>query len=662
MTSINVGKWRDTYNELKDAKEQLGLGEPPPSGLVPIGDLGLYGTPDEPASPFDCERYPDSVYCGGNPLSSKFIDLEVETTVQVNPCGTTRSATFKGTIGHIKLPKHTIAHIPPNCREEYERQGEQTPPPPPPADMDGYKPTPQYAPYGFDSNAICCIVTKDQYFEETQEFNWVAKDWRIATYQLMGSADEIEYPSDDMIPYYNSNNGIGLVQAVASVKGAAIGHTRLNREWMRDYWNKNEELNTPINIGINLSFPPDFPTQAERSSKSISNGNYKVIVYFPTGRPGLNTLGLYIGRFGDIFPKRQISPIINSDYTSPDGKYRKKVIHETFVLYCQKISGDSSDRLPPPLKEPPKECCDMGCCQPPYGSRQQQDNNEIKQLLRRIDKKLGEFPIQVTVFDANEDKRGAQRKVEKPSSVASSIKLAIERNEKLAKILGIDLLPITVPKTVIEKKGAGIFEQIFGFLDFNKNEEINSILEMQTWMFQQMSGILGHWMMEIPVEDNDPLKAGNQDKDGKTKDEKDKKPENVILPNIALTMREQVAMQIQTLKALGMLVDMQIKSLIDLAGTKVLSAECAARLEDLQLYFDYETEEVVEDLPLQITFPDLKGKREDVENLAKFLKEGTTKVSYDKWTVQKSQSLEEKIIQLLEMSSAIRALYFHNGA
>jgi hypothetical protein len=291
----------------------------------------------------------------------------------------------------------------------------------------------------------------------------------------------------------------------------------------------------------------------------------------------------------------------------------------------------------------------MGCCQPSYGNQQQQDNAQLLRLLRRIDKKLGDFPLQVTIFDANEDKRGAQKKTERPLSVAAGIKLAIERNEKLAKIIGIDLLPITVPKTVIEKKGEGIFEKVFGFLDFNKNEEINSILEMQTWMFQQMSGILGHWLMEIEVEDADPTKAGNQ-------------KEHVILPNMALTMREQVAMQIQSLKALGLLVDMQIKTLIDLAGTKVLSAECAARLEDLQVYFDYETEEVTEPLTVQVSMPNLNAKREEIENLAKFLEKGEIQVSYDRWVVKKSQSLEEKLIQLLEMSSAIRALYFHGGA
>ncbi|MBD2130700.1 hypothetical protein NDI39_10005 [Microcoleus sp. ZQ-A2] len=662
MPRIKTGTWRDA----KDAYEQLGIGQPPPSGLVPIGDTGLYGTPDTPASPFDCDRYPRSPYCGGNPIEPKLIGLDLETTVQVNPCGVTRSITANPTLLGISLPPASLAHIPENCREEYERQGQQTPPPPPKSDRDDYEPTPQYRPYGFDLDSQVCVVTQDYYYREVQQYYSNVGEWAKGVYQIYGQVDKSNYPSGDKVAWYNPSGKPpgSFATAIASVLGSYTAYNFLDENWIKFVWRLSGEYKETQTVPLNLAIPPDLPTVAQTMGYT-TGGNYKIAFHYPTGEAFVKTVGVHVGRFGDIFPAGQISPITNENTLSDDKTTKIRRIHERFVVYCQKISGDSSGRRPPPLRKPPKDCCedDMGCCQPPYGNRERQDNNELKRLLKEVLRRLGDFPITVSVFDANEDKLGAQTKMEKPANVASAIRLAIERNEKLAKIMGIDLLPITVPKTVIEKKGEGIFSQIFGFLDFNKNEEINSILEMQTWMFQQMSGILGHWMMEIEVEDNDPLTAGNQTKDGKTKDKKEeKKPEKVILPNMALTMREQVAMQIQTLKALGMLVDMQIKSLIDLAGTKVLSAECAARLEDLQLYFDYETEEVVEDLPLQITFPNLNGKREDVENLAKFLKEGMTKVTYDKWTVQKSQSMEEKIIQLLEMSSAIRALYFHNGA
>lgn len=659
MVTLNPKTFKDIQKAQKEAKK-IQLGQPPPSGLVPINDWGLYATPNEPASPWDCDRYPSSPYCGGNPLNKKPFDLSLEATVQVNPCGVTRSVTVKPTLVHVKLPEVSIAHIPPNCREEYEKQGKNYVPPPPEGKLDDYQPTPQYAPYGFDKDAVVCVVTVDQYFQETHEYYSDYKDWGISLYQVYGRTDDIKYPTGEQIRPYNPTSSTHQVTAVATVTGNVTGINSMNKVWVQRNWRGNEPHLKVGTTAFEFKMPPDLPTVNQLMG--TTGKDYKLMYHYPTGNAFIYTIALWVGRFGDIFPNKQISPLRDANYVSDDGTIKRRTIHERFVVYCQKISGDSSGRLPPPIPPPRKECCEdtMGCCQPPYGNRQQQDNSQIIQLLRKIDKKLGDFPLQVTVFDANEEKKGAQTKVEKPASIAQGIKLAIERNEKLAKILGIDLLPITVPKTVIEKKGEGIFSQIFGFLDFNKNEEINSILEMQSWMFQQLSGILGHWMQEIEVEtDFDPTKEGNQKKDGSTAKKNEK--EKVILPNMALTMREQVVMQIQTLKSLGLIVDMQIKTLIDLAGNKVLSAECAARLEDLQLYFDYETEEVTEDLNLQVTFPDLNGKREDVENLAKFLKEGKTKVSYDRWTVNRSQSMEEKLIQLLEMSSAIRALYFHSG-
>lgn len=657
MPSLNPGKIYDQYErgqEIQDALDQTGLGKPPPSGLVPLGDTGLYTTPGDAADPRDCDRYPDSPYCGGNPLDKRPIAIDIETTAIKDDCGVMTSATVKPTLGFIKLPPVSVAQIPENCREKYEQQGKQNVPPPPSDKYDDYQPTPQYPPHGFNPNDLVCVVLVDFYYQSERAFTGNTRtgegDWYSEATTVKASLDRAESPTGDMVKAYNEAEHPGLYPATSTAVGKLVS---------------SYETDIPDRVGLNKSRTNEFtlyttfdmPSQRELFPQLYppddNGGRFVVTKPFIEG-VNLEYFSLFVGRFGDIFPSEgQISPVYNSavksDFPRPTVN---RLILERFVAYCKKVdAGGTPDRRPPPPKKPPRNCCedDMGCCQPPYGNKQEQDNGQIIALLRKLDKKLGEFPFRVNVFDENEDKRGAQTKPHNPESVAASMKLAIERNEKLAKILGIDLLPISVPKTVIEKKGEGIFEKVFGFLDFSKNEDINSVLEMQVWVFKQISTILGHWMMEIEVEDSDALKEGDQQK-------------NVVLPNMALTMREQIVMQVQTLKAVGMLVDMQIKALIDLAGTKVLSAECAARLEDLQMYLDYETQEVTEDLPLQITIPTLQTKREDVENLANFLKEGKVKVSYDQWTVKKSQSLEEKMIQLLEMSSALRALYFHGGA
>lgn len=93
-------------------------------GLMPIGNSPFYMTPSSPASPTDCNRYPDSPFCGGNPLSNKIIDLSVDLIVdncnigmQINP-----------TLGFIKLPPTQIVYRSPGCRQNNNTRKERTAP------------------------------------------------------------------------------------------------------------------------------------------------------------------------------------------------------------------------------------------------------------------------------------------------------------------------------------------------------------------------------------------------------------------------------------------------------------------------------------------------------------------------------------------------------
>lgn len=88
--------------------------EPPPEGLVPIGDTGLYITPTEPADPRDCDRYPDSPFCGGNPLSPELADIGIVFTIDECNIGITLYPTFL----FYKLPPLTIVYRRPECRIE----------------------------------------------------------------------------------------------------------------------------------------------------------------------------------------------------------------------------------------------------------------------------------------------------------------------------------------------------------------------------------------------------------------------------------------------------------------------------------------------------------------------------------------------------------------
>ncbi len=83
-----------------------------PGGMVPIGNSGWYVTPEEPASPTDCARYPDSPFCGGIPLSFKPIDIGLN--IVIDQCNL--GIRLNPVIAFIKLPPIAIAYRKPECR------------------------------------------------------------------------------------------------------------------------------------------------------------------------------------------------------------------------------------------------------------------------------------------------------------------------------------------------------------------------------------------------------------------------------------------------------------------------------------------------------------------------------------------------------------------
>lgn len=73
---------------------------PPQESLTPIWNSPFYMTPDEPADPRDCDRYPDSLYCGGFPFT--LTPIGIEPSIVLDGCNVGIEA--KPIMGWIKLP------------------------------------------------------------------------------------------------------------------------------------------------------------------------------------------------------------------------------------------------------------------------------------------------------------------------------------------------------------------------------------------------------------------------------------------------------------------------------------------------------------------------------------------------------------------------------
>lgn len=127
-----VKRRRRPDNEEADEPPEPWGTTPPQDGLVPFGNTPFYHTPDEPASPFDCNRYPSSIYCGENPWTQTPIGLEP--VIVIDECNLGIELT--PILGFTTLPPVQIVYRRPGekCREKPPIE------PPPFTENDEYTP------------------------------------------------------------------------------------------------------------------------------------------------------------------------------------------------------------------------------------------------------------------------------------------------------------------------------------------------------------------------------------------------------------------------------------------------------------------------------------------------------------------------------------------
>lgn len=133
------------FKQVKQDLEDSGFGfDPTPQqseeGLVPLGDSGIYTSPDKPIASDDCRFYPNSPLCGGNPLDARPIGLDTE--LIFDECNIGFKAT--GVVGFTKLPTHEIVYRQPECREPPPEPPPKEPPLPPPPPKPPSKPDEKY--------------------------------------------------------------------------------------------------------------------------------------------------------------------------------------------------------------------------------------------------------------------------------------------------------------------------------------------------------------------------------------------------------------------------------------------------------------------------------------------------------------------------------------
>lgn len=659
----------------------MGLGEywnPPPSGMSPIHPgSGIYTSPQQ-VDPRDCRWYPDSPWCGGNPFTNPFKEpfASLQAQPYVYECGV--GVEFSGTLAWIKTITARIEYrFPGDCRKE---------PTPPKPDTGTLPQSPGREIKGFDNKDTANRAINDE-------------DWVFAgiTYSLgiFGLAASGCYRDPPVLM------PTGYKADAASIRCPYRGETHLNAngettstEIVFEYQGANiqfdyEEITCEDDLGREYKAQRiigghyNYSGKAEKKwskrevgaeIREFSTVNYKLRrVYFAS-----NSALKYIeNNDADAPPPYESLYFSNTTYHADLVYGRYGFIKDYFsniplevdtylgvtcigVIKPGFCTGEKPyERNPPPPPPEKKECC-MQCCSPSQYLKNDnnQDLSEIIKRLDRIEKSIGGYPAKATIFDENEDAEGAQSKVINWESVAQGQSRIIDRVEKISKIIGIDSLPIKLPKSPVEKVDNNVLGVIFDW--FSGTEvKITSVLQLEVYLLKYLNAVFGHWMRKIHIADADAVKEGEQ-------------PLDIVMPDIATTLETLLTTCTGNHKALGLITDIVSKCMIEICNCKLDAAEAKLIVRDIQQWLDYPTRELAVSVPIGINVPGLEinstgneseeekatleAQRKELEalkkDISKFMQPSQVKVIYEDW--DGTGSLTDRLLHLATIAGTNR--------
>lgn len=390
-------------SKAKDAAAAYQNAEEPQQGLVPIGNSPFYMTPSEPADPLDCDRYPDSIFCG-NPINSSPVELGVD--LVRDEC--TFGIQLSPTIGFIKLPPFQIVYRNPAC----------TPTPPSPPVNESGSP---YVPPQTASGIYIFINSGTFIFEEV--FN-NGVDKRYREYTWTSRLVSAKYPKAK-----NSSFGQVVMEHLFFLKN--------------DFsWETGDEDGSNGG-GI---YTVDFYNSNGFNDFFVTEGLIIGMACF-----GYQNALLYAANSGKNVKIEQRTQRNATDY-----QYTKK----QYVWTVYEVDAKSQTIDPPP--PPKKECCKMACC--PNNSNLEQllrlvlkkigssnlpanvpvslakPNSGTKSIgslaeyiaysVKQMDALVGKYPLEIKIEDADLTQEGNQSKIINLPNMA----------EAIAEILGLLLI------------------------------------------------------------------------------------------------------------------------------------------------------------------------------------------------------------------------------
>lgn len=453
-TSI-IKETRDILKEaVPAAKKHWG---DPPDGQVPVNDSGWYTSPnlqhaDKGVDPRDCEQWPSSPYCGGNPWSKTPVGLDVDWGV--GKCGAW--VEVEPILGFTKLPPVSVGYRPPGeCREE-EKPKE---PPPDPKDIDESRPVdpldmPDTIP---DAATVFILIIQSYNYYQVYDSPKISSNPGSTIQQINEATGETRYPIlDARVPSYFPQNGVQTqVPAIAIAGSVKTFSTKIDR---RNQKTTNQIIKNAKAWLSSDQVPPDVPNFKRYTARTLNN-KYIITQLYATDEVDANQRGgvLVYGKYGDIKADWK-GFVVDSVGLYNNGETIVRIKEEYKIGY---ISLPQINKHPPPPDLIKKKKCCMQCCSGgnQQANKQNQDNAEILKLLRQIKKAIGvdEYPVKM------------------PAS------LNTDYNDNGQK---------SNPGTVTEENLTSVLGRFIRYFD----------------------GVMGEWGIGFKVADADPTKEGDQPK------------------------------------------------------------------------------------------------------------------------------------------------------
>ncbi|MBW4480351.1 MAG: hypothetical protein KME54_26815 [Tolypothrix brevis GSE-NOS-MK-07-07A] len=443
------------FQKAKDAKEFWDNAEDPQEGLVPLFNSPFYATPDEPADPRDCNRYPDSPYCGGFPFTKEPISIDISLVRDECNLG----IQLGGSLGFIKIAPLQIVYRNPDCILPPAEP--ELPPPNTTEEKPSAFPPKECAGKSF------CIAYREINNAYVEGYGDYGAGVEVSKRKIKLVEAQYPYTGDYKNSYYGKPQAYALFEANGSYKanGYAIGGANENfiNSWKEeggtitgDPYSNESQWETTENqkifyyrfatfhiiefekrdflypgIGSSFQFHDDF-IESVKNSKDVSEvgRSEKVQAYtrskddFPIFIPS-NFNPRTVDILGEAF-----------DFYGVNYFYEKYQLFasETAMKYAV-ICGNF--RLPTPQVPPPMSCC----------PKVEQNDQLLKLILKKI---------------------------------------------------GSTNLPASVPKVLTDRKKGTI--------------KIESLAEFTAYTVRQLDAVCGRYPIDIDIEDADLTKEGNQTK------------------------------------------------------------------------------------------------------------------------------------------------------